>query len=171
MNILWGDTLRLCKYSASHQTCWINYYKVANTDFLISSFLLCSIVGMLLYGRAFPSLLLIYEFMYPFIHSYQLGLMDYFIQQFVICFYYYLLWYSVSPRMAGRSPFKSAPTSSWDAPIILWTLPFWHKMKFQVLTFSQPRSWNWPILQGALVPCHGEAYFRNHNLGTKCARC
>ena len=70
---------------------WINYYKVANTDFLISSFLLCSIVGMLLYGRAFPSLLLIYEFMYPFIHSYQLGLMDYFIQQFVICFYYYLL--------------------------------------------------------------------------------
>ena len=67
----------LCKYSASHQTCGINYYKVDNTDFLISSFLFCSIVGMLLYRRAFPSLFLIYEFMYPFIHSYhQLGLMD-----------------------------------------------------------------------------------------------
>ena len=172
--MLEGDTLRLCKYSASHQTCGINYYKVDNTDFLISSFLLCSIVGMLLYRRAFPSLLLIYEFMYPSIHSYhQLGLMDsYFIQQLVICFYHYLFWYSVSPWMACRSPFKSAPTSSWHAPIILWTLPFWHKMKFQVhLTFPQPQSWNWPILQGALVPFHGEEYFRDRNPGAKCARC
>ena len=88
--MLEGDTLILCKYSASHQTCGINYYKVDNTDFLISSFLFCSIVGMLLYRRAFPALFLIYEFMYPFIHSYhQLGLMDsYFIQWIKSCPHY-----------------------------------------------------------------------------------
>lgn len=114
---------------------------------------------------------------YLFMYLYRLGLThSYFIQQFVICFYYYLFWYSKCPRLASRSPFKPAPRSSWHVPIILWTLPFCHKMMFQPhLTFSQPQSWNRLFLQGALVPFHGEEYLEtkiwvlNVLIATKCA--
>lgn len=145
--MLQGDTLRLCKYSASHQTCRINYYKVANTDFLISSFLLCSIVGMLLCGRAFPSQLLIYEFIYPFIHSYQLGLMDSYSTACNLFLLLLILIFSVSPN--GRQ--ESLQVSSY----VLLTCPR-HSLNTSILAQNEVSGSSYifpaPILELANSP-------------------
>lgn len=122
------------------------------------------------HGGAFPSPWL-YLFMY-FIRSFilLLGLIEsYFIQFFLICFYYYWVWYSKYHRLASRSPFTPAPRSSWHVPIILWTLPFWQD-DVSGSSYIFPAR----VLESAISPrspgtSSWRRVFRNQTLGTKCA--